>query len=138
MTPPQLLKADQSGLYRAPASMDSLRERARASGAAWLEADLGSVRDKSQLLRTIALAGAFPVTLGANWDALADDLQDLSWLPASGYVVHLQHAKGATESLALHWSTLLDILRQAAQYWKVHGKPFIVLVDDAPQLPTLK
>src|SRR6202008_567126 len=108
------LMAEQSGLYRAPASTDSLRERAHASGAAWLKADLGAVRDKAQLLRTIARSGALPGTFGANWDALADGLQDLSWLPAGGYVVHLQHAKDATQSLALHWSTLLEILRQTA------------------------
>jgi hypothetical protein len=130
--------ADQSGLYRTPASIDSLRERAGASGAAWLEADLAFARDKSQLLRTVARAGAFPGTFGANWDALADGLQDLSWRPAGGYVLHLQHGKDAAQSLGPHWPTLLEILRQTAQYWKARGKPFIVLVDEVAQLPTLK
>jgi hypothetical protein len=30
---------------------------------------------------------AFPAWFGHNWDALADCLTDLSWLPAAGYVL---------------------------------------------------
>ena len=138
MTEPQLLTTDQSGLYRAPARKAYLRERAGASGAAWFEADLGSVRDKAGLLRVLAHAGAFPETFSANWDALADSLQDLSWRPARGYVLHLRHGEGAAQSLGPDWATLLEILGRTADYWRAHGKPFIVLIDGAAQLPTLK
>ena len=132
------LAAERSGLYRAPAAPDRLREKAEASGAAWLAADLTPVRTKAGLLRTIADAGGFPRTFGSNWDALSDSLQDFSWRPASGYVLHLTGAGSAAQALGPDWATFLEILGQAADYWKGREKPFVVLIDAARELPAFQ
>lgn len=135
MTTPTLLSAHDSGVYRAPAGIESLRERVKESGAAWLEADLARARDKGEVLEALARACGFPATFGANWDALADSVQDLSWQPAGGYVLQLSHAAAVPQALGREWSTLLQILSEAATYWKHRGKAFVVLVDAAADLP---
>lgn len=135
MTAPALLTAHDSGVYRTPAGIESLRQRARGSGAAWLEADLARALDKARVLETIARACDVPATFGANWDALADSVQDLSWRPARVYVLHLSHAAAATQALGLEWHTLMQILGEAVLYWKDRGTAFVVLVDSATDLP---
>lgn len=81
--------------------------------------------------RNIAAASDF----GRNWDALADVLQDLSWQAASAYVLHLRECAAASRALGRDWATLLEILAESAMYWKRRRKPFVVLVDDAAELP---
>lgn len=135
MTAPALLTAHDSGLYRSPAGIELLRKRAEVSGAEWLSADLKRTLDKAQVLKAIAEACDFPATFGGNWDALADNLQDLSWRPAPGYVLHLRHAAAAAQGLGREWSTLLQILAETAVIWKDRGLAFVALVDGAVDLP---
>ena len=47
--------------------------------------DLAGCTDKAELLARIARTLRFPDWFGHNWDALADCLCDLSWLPADAY-----------------------------------------------------
>ena len=56
---------------------------------------LENAGDKAALLREIAAALEFPGGFGANWDALADSLGDLSWLSAPGYLLLLDHCADA-------------------------------------------
>lgn len=135
MTAPVLLTAHDSSVYRAPQALAPLRAQAKASGAAWFEADLACARDKAQVLEVLARACGFPCTFGANWDALADSMQDMSWRPAGGYVLHLSHAAAVPQALGRDWPTLLQILSEAAACWKHRGKAFVVLVDGAADLP---
>ena len=48
---------------------------------------LGPAASKAELLDGLARALEFPGWVGRNWDALADALGDLSWLPAGPKVV---------------------------------------------------
>jgi RNAse (barnase) inhibitor barstar len=112
-----------------------VRDGVIANGGAWFEIDLAHVRTKDELLDAFARALGFPVTFGHNWDALADALQDLSWQRANGYVLHLRNAPSAERALVDEWATLLEILSGSAMYWKTRGKPFIVFVDRAQELP---
>lgn len=138
MTAPALISAERSGIYQPPADIAALRARIGGSPLAWFEADLGPVRDKDRMLKVIAEAAGFPADFGANWDALADSLQDLSWAPASGYVLHLRHAAPALRALGADSATLLEILGESAMYWKNRAKAFVVLVDGAQELPAWK
>ena len=131
---PELVPS-RSGVYRAPADTSDLRTRAAQTGASWLDIDIGAARDKPGLLRVLASALAFPHHFGGNWDALSDSLQDLAWLPASGYVLHVRDADGARQALGSEWSTFLEVLSESAQYWKSRGRPFIVLIDTTRDLP---
>ena len=120
----------RSGVYRRAADLDALRATARAAGAAWLDADLSPVRGKAQLLRVFAGALGFPKTFGHNWDALADSLEDLSWCPASAYVLDVRASDSTRRALGDDWRTLLEILAEAASYWASRGKAFVAFVED--------
>jgi hypothetical protein len=124
----------RSGVYRAPATLQSIRRAAAADGLAWLEVDLAQAATKADVLDAFASACAFPPTFGRNWDALADVLQDMSWSPAHGYVLHLRQAATAAQRLGCDWPTLLEVLSTSAMYWKEHGKAFVAFVDDKPEL----
>jgi hypothetical protein len=130
------LSADTSGVYRISDDVSPLRARALRAGALWLEIDVVSVTDKAGLMSLLARGLGFPETFGANWDALADSLQDLSWLPASGYVLHLRNAEGLRGSLGPDWVRLLEVLRTTAEYWARRRKLFLVVIDGAEDLPS--
>lgn len=91
-------------------------------------ADLEFADDKAALLGELAAALDFPPTFGGNWDALADSLGDLSWLPAPGYLLLLDHCAGLREGAADDFATLLDILDEAARSHARAGVPFWALL----------
>ena len=134
MTTPPIVTPQRSGVYRSAADAPGLVARVAAAGGQGVSADLARVRSKAALMETLAGALAFPATFGANWDALADSLQDLPIAP-QGRVLHLREAAAAREALGGDWLTFLEILEDAALYWKQHGKAFVVFVDDASALP---
>lgn len=124
-----------SGVYRAPGHVAAIRDSLAATGARWFAVDLHAVRTKRDLLETLTSSLGTPAGFGYNWDALADVLQDLSWHPATGYVLHLSAGATAARTLGADWSTFLEILTASAMYWKTRDKPFIALIDDAGALP---
>jgi Barstar (barnase inhibitor) len=133
MTQSDEFSSVRSGVYRAAAEVNRLQSQSQESGLAWSEVDLDAFPGKHAAIEAIASAiGAPAATFGANWDALADVLQDLSWRAASGQVLHL---RGRWDANGDDCATLLEVLRASADYWRSRGKPFIVIVDGAAQLP---
>jgi RNAse (barnase) inhibitor barstar len=100
----------------------------------WISLSLRGVRDKNDLMRTFATAFALSDTFGANWDALADVLQDTACAGATGCAVHVTDSGMALLPEADR-ATLMAVLSATAAYWSTHGKPFVVLVDGATELP---
>jgi len=135
MSAPPKLTADRSGVYGMPGDASELRAHATRSGVQWLEADIGNVRHKAGLMRVLAEALGVPAGFGANWDALADSLQDLGWRSAPGYVLRLRHADRARQALGPEWDRLVAVLRASAEAWRLRGKPFIAILDAAEDLP---
>ena len=129
------LTPEASGVYGTPADISGLRERARAGGVTWKAIDLQAVRSKQELMDAFAAALDLPRYFGANWDALEDCLGDPACLPDSGYVIRLRSAARAQKALGEEWDTLLEILRESSSWWKGRAQPFVVLIDDDPQLP---
>jgi hypothetical protein len=126
-------RGERSGVYRTPPEASSLHAQARHAGLAWSELALDAFPGKHAALGAIARAiGAPHDTFGANWDALADVLQDLSWHAPSGHVLHLH---GKWDASVDDRATLLEVLRASADYWRSRGQPFIVFVDDSTELP---
>jgi hypothetical protein len=82
--------------------------------------------DKATFLPAIAAACDFPEWFGNNWDALADSLRDLSWAPASGYVLLYEHHVGYESSP--EWSMVVAIFEETTQRWERAGVPFFVLL----------
>lgn len=134
MTYPHPLTSARSGVFGTPADLDQLTVAAQRSGLVWAEVALGAEQAKAAALTAIANAvGAPGAWFGANWDALADVLQDLSWHEAAGLVLRLRGLESAHPSIDR--ATLLDVLRTSAAYWQARGKPFFAFVDNAPELP---
>lgn len=128
-TPAKTLNARRSGIYLSPKSVPQLRQTAIQAGLVWFDLELKPVTDKETLLAVCRQQLGFPETFGANWDALADCLEDFSWRGAPGYVINLMHAAGFARTAPQDFSLLLEILGGAASYWERQGKIFIALVD---------
>jgi hypothetical protein len=94
--------------------------------------DLAACRDKARALDQIGEALRFPDWVGDNWDALADALNDLEWLPANGYLLLLEHISGWRARAADEVEVLLDILNVAAATWADQDTAFWALLP----LPT--
>ena len=124
---------ERSGVYRAPPDLGHLPQ---SIAGRWCDVDLQGVPDKARLLAAIARRCGFPAAFGGNWDALADVLQDPSWRASGPFVLNLQHAAGAAQALGDEWSTLLEVLRFSAMYWKKRGELFVVFVDGEDGLPS--
>lgn len=112
----------ESGVYRADRA-----DQVRTNGHLVARVRYG---DQEALMKNIAAALAFPEWFGANWDALEDCLSDLSWLPASGYVLVVEGAEPGDDL-----GVLIDVLRAVAEWWAPRGKPFAaIFVDPARRL----
>lgn len=94
------------------------------SETASFEADITALHGKVDFIAAIARAVAAPADFGQNWDALADVLQDLSWHPASTYVLTLV---GGSELPCLDVAErdiAHEIFADTVRYWAAQGKTF--------------
>ncbi len=108
---------------------EDLAEMAAGHGWVPVVVDLRGVPDKAGLLAAFAAAGQFPEYTGRNWDALQDNLGDLSWLgPAEGYLVVLVGWSGFLATASADAAVLEAILASAAAEWADRGTPFATLL----------
>lgn len=114
---------------------DAMADAALASGLKVVTVDLSSVRDKHTLIDAIAAALEFPPESGHNWDALADSLGDLSWLPAPGYMLMLDHAWILREAAPDDFRTLLEILDDATRSHAGAGTPLWTVLTETGPVP---
>ena len=134
MTTPEIsaLRPEQSGVFRVPRALPIVRKVAQRVECAWLEVNLSLVRDKAGFLAACARDLGFPAHFGATWDAFSDCINDLSWAPAAGYVIVIENVALLVQHAPDEAATALEILRAAADAWRVRHKTFIVLLDYAP------
>jgi RNAse (barnase) inhibitor barstar len=138
----QLLKdKDRAGVYLAGPDTRLIAEAAEAAGLALWRVDIGHVHDKQGFTALVAKALAFPQWFGGNWDAFEDCLGDLSWQPAPGYVLVLEHGKHFGAGHKQEFVTAVEVLDGVAEYWQGQGKPFWTIVSGPegwnPGLPAL-
>ncbi len=122
----RLKDVNEAGAYRLSCGVGELRDAVAQAGLTLFDADLAAAQGKGEFLAAIAQAIKAPEWFGANWDALADALGDLSWHPAPGYVL-LLHNGG--EKLGLSTGELAiatGIFADTVSFWKSQGKPFWV------------
>jgi hypothetical protein len=136
--PINLGDASQSGLWIvSPADLDALNSAAHACGLLVRRASLLGCRDKHDLLQRIAAMLEFPVTFGHNWDALADCLGDLAWLPtAAGYAWLLDHAGALHAAPDGDFDTLCGILDHACKRWQARGAACFACIAFADAVAT--
>lgn len=102
----------------------TLAAAAQDAGLLARRIDLLGCDDKRALLLRIALALDFPATSGHNWDALSDNLRDLDWLPAKGYVLLFEGAGEMRDADEADFDMLLSILDEARADWANRDVPF--------------
>jgi RNAse (barnase) inhibitor barstar len=135
-----LVEAEQAGTFYLTASdLGDLRAAASGLGFRRVDIDLANCADKAALMQRFADAFDFPPHFGHNWDALADCLGDLDWLPAEGYVLTLENLQELRAADAADYATLVSVLEGACEEWREQGRPFwafLALPDD--QFDTLQ
>jgi hypothetical protein len=83
---------------------------------------------KQAMLAALAEALSFPAYFGFNWDAADECLTDLGW--HDGDVVLIIDDAGTPASSAPEdWGVLLDVLADAARFWRDQGRSFVVLLQ---------
>ena len=102
----------------------TLAMAARDAGLLARRIDLRDCRNKATLLLRMATALDFPTGSGRNWDALADRLHDLEWLPAAGYALLFEDAADLRDSDEVSFDTLLELLDEAVHVWGQRNIPF--------------
>ncbi|MFE2480706.1 barstar family protein [Streptomyces sp. NPDC059389] len=112
---------------------------AAAEEAGWttLRVDLAGVRGKAELMRRWGAALRVPSWFGGNWDALADALIDLSWLPrAPGRLLVVTSWRSYAGARPGDWETLQEILEEAVDFWRAGGAgELAVLLAEQPAHP---
>ena len=106
--------------------VQELQDAATQLNQHFLYANLGNAQNKQDILDMIAAQYTFPAHFGKNFDALYDCMTDLVHKsgPQPGFIVVLEqipaHAKFDKEAR----EQLLDIFRDAADYWADRKIPF--------------
>ncbi len=130
-----LTRPAQNGVYFVGA--DDLDRMAREGARHELHVcriDLAGCHDKDDLLHRLAATLLLPASFGHNWDALADCLRDLDWLPGWGHVLLFEHADELRQAAPADYTILLGILDDAATFGCDHDIPwfaFLVSPDAA-------
>jgi hypothetical protein len=122
---------------------------AEAAEIAWrcVVLDGENVRDKACFLEKCERAYRFPPWFGHNWDALADCMADLGWLPppapgsGGGILTVFEHGDDFARADLDAYDTALEVWEEVAEAWRRVGVPFTVLVrpgaepdaDDGPE-----
>jgi RNAse (barnase) inhibitor barstar len=96
-----------------------LQNEAARSGQHFLYAYCAEATTKTQVLAMIARAFHFPRNFSKNFDALGDCLTDLPHKagPQPGFLVVLEQLPNTAKFDKEARETLLDVFRDAADYW---------------------
>ena len=122
--------SSQAGVHHLPhGSIDDLVAGARAAGCLVLRVDLAAARNKDEMLTAVGRTLRFPEWFGHNWDALADCLLDMGWLPATGYMIILEHCDGIHGRAEGDFVKLMQIFQETAATRREDEVPFWCLVD---------
>lgn len=92
--------------------------------------DTKRVIDKNSFLSTMAQSLDFPAYFAMNWDALSECLTDMSWKPASGYVLVLTNFRAVRGNIASDLEIIQRIFDSTVQYWKERGTGFYIILSE--------
>jgi len=121
----QLKDSAAAGSYTLNCEHAALYKAAKEAKFAIFDADLKGVKGKANVLNALACAAAMPSGFGANWDALADSLCDLSWHgEAGGYILLLRNVSATLGLSPNDREIAVDVFDDTALYWRQRRKAF--------------
>lgn len=96
-----------------------LAAEAERLGQHFLYANCAHAQTKGEVLDVIASSFMFPKHFGKNFDALHDSVTDLVWKagPQPGFVIVLEGLPATPKFDKEARETLLDVFRDAAEFW---------------------
>ena len=106
--------------------MHDLQEAAQALGHHFLYANLGDALTRQDVLDMIGQQFTLPMSVGKNLDSLYDSITDPVHKsgPQPGFIVVLEHLPANAKFDKECREQLLDIFRDAADYWGDRKIPF--------------
>ncbi|TXH77641.1 MAG: hypothetical protein E6Q88_00770 [Lysobacteraceae bacterium] len=124
-----LADASQAGAYFVDVrDREALIEAGGTLKFSVLPVDLRGCDHAQTALLSIAEVLRFPDWFGENLDALSDCLNDLSWLPAEGYVMVLEHAEDWRAREPDTFDAAVEIFNETAARWAEMRVPFWAFV----------
>ncbi len=123
-----LLDPARAGVFHLGGDARELAHEAEAAGLLAVRLDIGHAHDKADFIDHVAKGLKFPDWFGANWDAFADCLTDLEWLPAKGYVVILEKSKHFCAGHRHEFEEAMEVMAETSAFWREQGKPFWTLI----------
>ena len=119
MKAPDLTIVEDAGVRAWTGSIEPLRSGCGSTPhLAFSIVDLAHAKDRTALFAALDKSLALPDHFGHNWDALADVLEDRDWLGKRGRVIAFTGSAAYRREHPTDWSTLEDILGEAAEFWK--------------------
>ena len=106
--------------------VQELQEAAQALGHHFLYANLANTQSKQDVLDLIAKEFTFPAQASKNFDSLYDGMTDPLYKsgPQPGFILVLEHIPAHAKFDKEAREQLLDIFREAADYWSDRKVPF--------------
>ena len=126
MKAPDLTNVEDAGVRAWSGSIEPLRNAASHAQHEFSAIDLANAKDRTALFAALDKSLALPDHFGHNWDALADVLEDRDWLGKRGRVIAFTGSAAYRREHPTDWSTLEDILGEAAEFWKERHVAFWV------------
>jgi RNAse (barnase) inhibitor barstar len=113
--------------------VQDLADEANRLGQHFLYAFVGNAQSKQEVMETIATSFLFPKHFGKNYDALYDSLTDLVHKAGDqpGFVIVLEALPIAIKFDKEARETLLDVFREAAEFWAERKVAFRVFYSFA-------
>lgn len=127
-----VIQGDRSpGLYRVeqPLALDEVATLCQEHNTQLFYLDGSTISNKAEFLQACAKAMNFPDYFGDNWDAFEDMLTDLEWVSENRYLVLYTQPERFAQGDADEWTTAIDILQSAVEYWEETETPLYILLN---------
>jgi RNAse (barnase) inhibitor barstar len=130
-----LAKHAASGLYalQGPLVLTSIEQLAKEHDLAFFVLDGARAGSKKEFLDHVTGVFGFPDFFGKNWDAFADCLTDMSWVDRNGFLIVYSDFRQFAGHSPEDFDTVIEIFKEAADFWKKEGKTFLVLFHDSTE-----
>jgi Barstar (barnase inhibitor) len=119
------------GIYQTltPIEVNALTQPLQTEGVEFFYLDGTAIASKADFLNALATALNFPDYFGHNWDALADCLTDMGWQGGDRALLLYTHPEHFAQADPAAWSTALEILQEAIEFWHNTGTSLYVVLQ---------